>query len=673
MSRANPSKSSRQRVLATIVFTDVVSYSALMQENESRTIALVERDLGRIRELCLKHAGQVISSTGDGVLMFFTTARDAMSFALEAQSGFARAAATMPAEQVLQHRIGIHLGDIAVGHTDALGDATNVAARILAEAEPGGICLSQTVYDVVKNGLGVKATYLGPRELKNIREAVPLYQILIDAAAGEFAPAGRGRQSGGTPTLYAAAAVLVIAIAAFAIWRFGPWGKGGEPAQVAAPPASPPAATTNPAAGTGGAPVMVVTPNGQPPQTPAPSEPGTTSRPIAVARVDDPPPVRPDVPVTPPPATVTPTPATIPAIAVTPPATVTPPTTVAVATPLPARTSDGSGTATLSPTTQPVAAAFFAHDGATVFALSADGRVLATGGRDGSVRTWNVMTAKELAKAAGIEAPVARLAMSDDGRRVAAAAAGGAGAGARLHVFDAASGAPFFAYPPKSQPVVASEHLSFTPDGKQIAYGPLRLTLPERADPDAYGSPRPLSPSAELSIATFNDDGSLLGARTPFATQVSVYRVNEMRLIGRVRGPVKNLAQHASFSPDGRRLALLDDDGLVQVADIATGKALFRVPADGPDRVIGDCFEMAPDGRLVALCRDAQDRSVLRTWDAEVKEQPGRVVTTAAGASVVAADAPRLSRDGATLAFFRRVSGVRMGVEVQLVKAESGK
>lgn len=193
MSEGSSSTSPEQRrTLAAIVFTDIVNFSAQMQGDEDRTLRLARRDLDYIRKVCDECEGKVLKNTGDGLLMYFSSAVQAVACAMKAQKAMASLKNKLPAEEVLQHRIGIHLGDVFVGDGDVMGDGVNIAARLQAEAEPGGVCVSQTVYDVVKNRLGVKATYLGPRELKNIQEAVPVYQILLDAAA----VAGGGALSG---------------------------------------------------------------------------------------------------------------------------------------------------------------------------------------------------------------------------------------------------------------------------------------------------------------------------------------------------------------------------------------------------------------------------------------------------------------------------------------------
>ena len=172
-----------QRALAAIVFTDVVSFSARMQVNEEVTLKLLERDFEAMRRYCVKYSGSVLKTTGDGLLLYFTSAVLAVACALRMQQHFAKNLKTLPANETLTHRIGIHLGDVYVNDQDVMGDGVNIAARLQAEAEPGGICISQTVYDVVKNKLALQVTQLGPRELKNIAQAIPVYRLVLDAQA----------------------------------------------------------------------------------------------------------------------------------------------------------------------------------------------------------------------------------------------------------------------------------------------------------------------------------------------------------------------------------------------------------------------------------------------------------------------------------------------------------
>ncbi|NEQ39301.1 MAG: NACHT domain-containing protein [Okeania sp. SIO3I5] len=168
-----------QRTLAAILFTDAVSFSARMSEDEEHTLKLIDRDLKLMANICRQFEGCVLKSTGDGLLMYFASAIQAVACATEVQKQLTENAANLPQKDILIHRIGIHLGDVFFSDNDVMGNGVNIAARLQAEAEPGGICISQTVYDVVKNNLSLQATFLGEKELKNIRDAIPIYQILL--------------------------------------------------------------------------------------------------------------------------------------------------------------------------------------------------------------------------------------------------------------------------------------------------------------------------------------------------------------------------------------------------------------------------------------------------------------------------------------------------------------
>ena len=165
-----------QRTLAAIVFTDTVGFSGLMSRNEELTLRLVARDLAYMKTTCAAFGGQVLKSTGDGLLMLFTSAVQAVACALEIQRDFQKQNLEHPKGEQLQHRIGIHLGDIFQSGGDVMGDGVNIAARLQTEAVPGGICLSKTVYDVVNNRLQFYVNDLGARKLKNIG-TVTAYQI----------------------------------------------------------------------------------------------------------------------------------------------------------------------------------------------------------------------------------------------------------------------------------------------------------------------------------------------------------------------------------------------------------------------------------------------------------------------------------------------------------------
>ncbi|MCY7393904.1 MAG: adenylate/guanylate cyclase domain-containing protein [Leptolyngbyaceae cyanobacterium CAN_BIN12] len=167
------------RTLATVVFTDCVGFSARMSVDEEHTLDLIRRDLALMTRLCERFEGRVLKTTGDGLLMCFSSAVKAVECAIATQRAIGATAIILPPKDYLMHRIGIHLADMYITETDVMGNGVNIAARLQTEADPGGICISQTVYDVAKHGLQLDTKYLGPRELKNIREVVPAYKILL--------------------------------------------------------------------------------------------------------------------------------------------------------------------------------------------------------------------------------------------------------------------------------------------------------------------------------------------------------------------------------------------------------------------------------------------------------------------------------------------------------------
>jgi len=178
-----------QRTLAAIVLTDAVGFSARMSVDEEQTLKLIQRDLQLIKTLCCAKEGKVLKSTGDGLLLFFTSAMQAVSCAIEVQKRLAEVNADLPSEKVLWHRIGVHLGDVFFSESDVMGNGVNIAARLQTEAHPGGICISNVVYDVVKSQMPLEATYAGALKLKNIQQEVPAYQISPIAPPAKDTPA----------------------------------------------------------------------------------------------------------------------------------------------------------------------------------------------------------------------------------------------------------------------------------------------------------------------------------------------------------------------------------------------------------------------------------------------------------------------------------------------------
>ena len=139
-----------QRRLAAILATDVVGYSRLMGRNESGTLArLRENRQQHFEPTLVRHGGRLVKLTGDGALVEFASAVDALSAAIEFQQRMAGANRDQPEDTALAFRIGLHLGDLIVDGDDLYGDGVNVAARLEAEAPTGGIVVSGNVYDAV--------------------------------------------------------------------------------------------------------------------------------------------------------------------------------------------------------------------------------------------------------------------------------------------------------------------------------------------------------------------------------------------------------------------------------------------------------------------------------------------------------------------------------------------
>ena len=137
-----------------------------------------------------EHRGQIVKRTGDGVLIEFVSAVDAVRCAIEQQRGMAERNVGMAPDKRIELRIGIHLGDIIIEDGDIFGDGVNIAARLENIAQPGGICISDDAYRQVRDKLDVNFQDSGEQELKNIARPVRVYQLRPDASTGAKPSAG---------------------------------------------------------------------------------------------------------------------------------------------------------------------------------------------------------------------------------------------------------------------------------------------------------------------------------------------------------------------------------------------------------------------------------------------------------------------------------------------------
>jgi adenylate cyclase len=172
------------RRLTAILAADVAGYSRLMETDEEDTHERLRAHFEQLIYPKVKeHQGRVVKTTGDGALMEFASVVDAVRCAAEMQRGMADRDAEMPDERRIRFRIGINLGDIIVEDGDIFGDGVNVAARLEALAEPGGICISRTVRDQIRDKLAYQFDDLGEQSVKNIARPVRVYALRPEAIA----------------------------------------------------------------------------------------------------------------------------------------------------------------------------------------------------------------------------------------------------------------------------------------------------------------------------------------------------------------------------------------------------------------------------------------------------------------------------------------------------------
>jgi adenylate cyclase len=167
-----------QRRLAAILAADVVGYGRLMEQDEAGTMAVLKtRRREVLKPVVARHQGRIFKFTGDGVLIEFGSAVNAVQCAIDLQEGMAAKNSDLPTDRHIVLRVGVNLGDIMVEGSDLYGDGVNIAARLEGIAEPGGILVSGTAYDYVKNKVSAGFDDLGTQPLKSIAEPVRVYRI----------------------------------------------------------------------------------------------------------------------------------------------------------------------------------------------------------------------------------------------------------------------------------------------------------------------------------------------------------------------------------------------------------------------------------------------------------------------------------------------------------------
>lgn len=238
-----------QRRLAAIVAIDVVGYSRLIGNDENGTLSALKtlrREL--VNPIIDEWGGRIVKTTGDGLLLEFPSVVDATKCAVEMQTAMVQRNKGIPAELRMDFRVGVNLGDVIIDGDDILGDGVNVAARLESIAPPGGIAVSQDVFNSIVNKVDAAFVDVGEQSLKNIARPVRVFQWV--PAGGRLSPSG-GKAASTRPRAYVGwivAAALVLA-AGWSGYRWLPWAAWMSPsadtaagAPVASPGQPPPVA-----------------------------------------------------------------------------------------------------------------------------------------------------------------------------------------------------------------------------------------------------------------------------------------------------------------------------------------------------------------------------------------------------------------------------------------------
>ena len=171
------------RKLAAILYADVAGYSRLTGEDEDATHRTLRTYLDFISSSIEEHDGRVVHYAGDAVLADFGTVVEALTCATAIQCDLKERNTDVPDGRKVQFRIGVNLGDVIIDQEEIYGDGVNVAARLESLAEPGGICISESVRTAVGNKLNLGFEDFGRQDVKNIAEPIQTYQVVMEAKA----------------------------------------------------------------------------------------------------------------------------------------------------------------------------------------------------------------------------------------------------------------------------------------------------------------------------------------------------------------------------------------------------------------------------------------------------------------------------------------------------------
>ncbi len=191
-----------KRKLTAILSADVKGYSRMMGEDDVATVQTLKDCRKIMASIIQAHHGRIVDSPGDNLLAEFASVLDATQGAVKIQQALDRQNARLPENRKMKFRIGINLGDVIQDESRIYGDGVNIAARLEGLAEAGGICISGSVYEQVKNKLSLEFDYLGDRSVKNISDPISVYRVIWQAEAISLR-AGKTRRAAGLQFLTA--------------------------------------------------------------------------------------------------------------------------------------------------------------------------------------------------------------------------------------------------------------------------------------------------------------------------------------------------------------------------------------------------------------------------------------------------------------------------------------
>jgi len=210
-----------KRKLTAILSADVKGYSRLMGEDEVGTIHTLNAYKEVMANLIQHYHGRVVDAPGDNVLAEFASVVDAVQCAVEIQEELKARNTNLPENRMMEFRIGVNLGDVVEDGEQILGDGVNIAARLESLSEAGGVCISGTAFDQVKNKLNLGYKYLGEQTVKNILEPVRVYQVLMEPeAAGKVIGEKKVKPRQWQMAAMGLVVVVIVVVAAIVIWKY---------------------------------------------------------------------------------------------------------------------------------------------------------------------------------------------------------------------------------------------------------------------------------------------------------------------------------------------------------------------------------------------------------------------------------------------------------------------